>query len=282
MFPLQTLKDSHSATSLQGSADGVLPCASQECQTLSDAGPEARPASRLAQLESNSANLISATLPQHLLVSSLSAALQCSLENRLRQRLQSTGSMIYLLSWKLKHTPAGRQYCQRVASVRRTNGIDFSLVLFYWNTPAASDGNRGGTGITAGMTGSSLSQLAKTAAWPTTIANAWKHPGNQGRQGGDNIQTAVQKAAWPTSTANDHKGSGPTVIRKDGKDRTFSRLDYATEQGIKKPIRITDSGQLLIGSSARMESSGQLNPEHSRWLMGFPPEWDACAVMAMP
>ena len=32
-----------------------------------------------------------------------------------------------------------------------------------------------------------------------------------------------------TPTTSDHKGSGPTVIRKDGKDRSNGRLDYATE-----------------------------------------------------
>lgn len=293
MLPHQTSKGLNNAISLQELADGHSPCGSPVFPMIFSAGQEAPHANHSAPQVSSSGSSTSDTLPQHLCALSLSAVLQSSLANRLRRRLESTGSMIYSMSWKEKNTPAGRQYCQRLALVPRIKETDYSLVRSFWNTPAASDGLRGGTGITKGMTGSSLSQLVKMAAWPSPCAQNGTVNGYQdwqkvikrkeaGRQ--QNLQDVVILAAWPTPTANDFKGSGKTVIRKDGKNRTYDRLDYATEQGlnclpeIPFAIRLTASGQILTGSAAKMENLGRLRPEHSRWLMGFPPEWDACAV----
>jgi hypothetical protein len=45
-----------------------------------------------------------------------------------------------------------------------------------WTTASASDAQRGGTGITDGMTGSSLAQQSKMAGWVSPIAT----DGNRG------------------------------------------------------------------------------------------------------
>jgi hypothetical protein len=93
----------------------------------------------------------------------------------------------------------------------------------------------------------------------------------------------VTLAGWPTpSVQNDRAGNPDSAInmhREDGTKVQQRLQDFATIAG---PARLTASGEMLTGCSAAMDAGGQLSPAHSRWLMGYPPEWDDCAPTVMP
>ena len=83
------------------------------------------------------------------------------------------------------------------------------------------------------------------------------------------------RALWPTPLANDALGSGYCYGPKkpDGTRAEFLKLPGAA---------LVASGMPHRGSSATTEKLGALNPAFVCWLMGFPPEWDACAPTEMP
>ena len=96
------------------------------------------------------------------------------------------------------------------------------------------------------------------------------------RNHGPDLAAAACLSGWPTCTANDAEKRGKVSYRENAPNGLNA---IATLSG---PGRLTANGQMLTGSTAGMESGGQLNPEHSRWLMGLPPEWDACAPTETP
>ena len=98
----------------------------------------------------------------------------------------------------------------------------------------------------------------------------------------DNLNSLAPLAGWASPQSRDHKGSrtGDTMYTdRAGRplnEQAANLLDgWKTEDG---PARRTVSGLILTGSSAGMESGGQLNPAHSCWLQGFPIEWVSCGV----
>ncbi len=233
-----------------------------------------------------------------------SEKLQSALETELKKRLTGRGSMIYRIAWKEHVTPLGRSISRQRASTPRTSDsapILGQLIRSGWATAAAR-----GWKDTAGMAETSLNPDGSTrnrmdqlgrqvqlSGWPTvraadgeknvrTMGGALREIARKGSP--QDMAQAAAISGWPSPTVGNSAGSqsmanmSPTGRRADGSKGTVSLPGIAKLTG---PTRLTASGQILTGCSAGMESGGQLNPEHSRWLMGFPVAWGSCGATAM-
>ena len=216
-------------------------------------------------------------------ISSSSAALQSSLASRLQAKTASAGSTLYKLTWKERTTPALRSIPALRASVLRTSGSD----CIGWPTPQAGDSTGGGQAKRAmGETrhGSNLNDFAMLAGWPTCTAQDAVRGAKEARpwDTGKPLNQIASLAGWTTPQAHDTSGRSKTQKAKHGTKHGCACLVRDCDKlAVEQPARLTATGEMLTGSSAGMESGGQLNPAHSRWLQGLPPEWDDCAVTAM-
>lgn len=155
-----------------------------------------------------------------------------------------------------------------------------------WTTASATDGERGGTGITEGMSGSSLTQMGQMAGWPTSRAEDAESSGMRWSRGKADTLTAVAQhlAGWPTAMAGTPAKDGNSVAGNNDQTRnTMALLGVDVAGSTITPIedwgpaRITTTGEIMTGSFAKMDAGGQLDPDFSRWLMRLPDAWANCA-----
>lgn len=140
----------------------------------------------------------------------------------------------------------------------------------YWVAHAHSQIDDRRRDVRANGGGMNIQTAVTLTGWPTpTTESAMRE--KRYAQGGMPFSMAAALTGWVTPTSRDWKDSSGMTALRGGKER----LDQLPRQAYTcGPLRLTVFGEMRTGSYVEMANGVQLNPAHSRWLMGLPRAWD--------
>lgn len=186
------------------------------------------------------------------------------------------------------------------------NGFGLSLAsqATIWNTPRASDGEKGGPNQKFGAGGIPLP--AQTAHWQTPRVSTGKYTRDRGAKGAERPTLEGQSSIWPTPAARDWKGENGADHLANGSGRLhldqlpnavahcFTRPDLPTWDGGLTYLSHRQTSRRLLRSATSHLSPGKLrqwlkrgwwrkrrlNPLFVEWLMAWPSGHALCACSA--
>lgn len=260
--PLNLL-DSLNATSSQELEVGASLLEWPGGQTTDQSGQDHAPVNLSARRAKEAGLLTSGTFGRTSIGLLRSADLSRSLVSRLQAKTDSLGSTLYKLTWKERVTLAGGLIYALRASVRRISDSDCSG----WLSPQAIDAQ--GKGRPGRLKRDPMPDGTLKDREPTSA-------GNFRQDLKDQVLNCLTGWPTPSATKNTKNSKDPQKMKEGGRQTCLADAAW-----LSTPTRLTASGDMLTGSDAGMESGGQLNPDHSRWLMGYPSDWQRCVDTAM-
>ena len=243
-------------------------------------GLEAAPASRSQPQDNAKASQTPDTSGPSSIDWSASAALQLSLESRLRVLLDGIGSPEYALTWRYWDMPSGPPILQRRALARRTSASGCTG----WPTTTAQDAV--GSGV-AGYpptethhTGLTLTDAPRLSGWPTPDAEALnvgadlethmarmallKERHHNGNGAGLPLGIVAQLVGWNTPRATDGENGGPNqtggALPHDAAIAGWQTPAVADGGGGHLSRGGARSGEMLLPGQAKLALSGCSSP----------------------